>query len=80
MSVLDLSRWQFAVTTLYHFLFVPITIGLGFFVAGFEAAWLRTKHERWLKLAKFYGRLFLINFALGAGDWRRAVAAAAGLV
>ena len=65
MSVLDLSRWQFAITTVYHFLFVPITIGLGFFVAGFEAAWLRTKRERWLKLAKFYGRLFLINFALG---------------
>jgi cytochrome d ubiquinol oxidase subunit I len=65
VSVLDLSRWQFAITTVYHFLFVPITIGLGFFVAGFEAAWLRTKQERWLKLAKFYGRLFLINFALG---------------
>jgi cytochrome bd ubiquinol oxidase subunit I len=65
VSVLDLSRWQFAITTVYHFLFVPITIGPGFFVAGFEAAWLRTKRERWLKLTKFYGRLFLINFALG---------------
>jgi cytochrome bd ubiquinol oxidase subunit I len=65
MNVLDLSRWQFGITTVYHFLFVPVTIGLGFFVAGFEAAWLRTGNERWLRLAKFYGKLFLINFALG---------------
>ncbi|HTR94800.1 MAG TPA: cytochrome ubiquinol oxidase subunit I [Trebonia sp.] len=63
--MLDLSRWQFGVTTVYHFLFVPITIGLGFLVAGFETAWIRTGHERWLRLAKFYGKLFLINFALG---------------
>lgn len=63
--MLDLSRWQFGITTVYHFLFVPITIGLGFLVAGFETAWLRTGRERWLKLTKFYGKLFLINFALG---------------
>ena len=65
MDVLDLARWQFAIVTIYHFLFVPITIGLGFLVAGFEAAWLRTSHERWLTLARYYGRLFLINFAIG---------------
>jgi len=65
MNVLELSRWQFGITTVYHFLFVPITIGLGFFVAGFETAWLRTGNERWLRLTKFYGKLFLINFALG---------------
>ncbi len=65
MSVLDLSRWQFGITTVYHFLFVPITIGLGFLVAGFETAWIRTGHERWLRLTRFYGKLFLINFALG---------------
>lgn len=65
MSVLELSRWQFGITTVYHFLFVPITIGLGFLVAGFETAWVRTRHERWLRLTKFYGKLFLINFALG---------------
>jgi cytochrome d ubiquinol oxidase subunit I len=63
--LLDLSRWQFGVTTVYHFLFVPITIGLGFLVAGFETAWIRTGHERWLRLTKFYGKLFLINFAIG---------------
>jgi cytochrome d ubiquinol oxidase subunit I len=44
---------------------VPITIGLGFLVAGFETAWLRTGDDRWLRLTKFYGRLFLINFAMG---------------
>jgi cytochrome d ubiquinol oxidase subunit I len=65
VSVLDLSRWQFGITTVYHFLFVPITIGLGFLVAGFETAWIRTGRERWLRLTKFYGKLFLINFALG---------------
>jgi len=65
VDVLDLSRWQFGITTVYHFLFVPITIGLGFLVAGFETAWVRTGHERWLRLTKFYGKLFLINFALG---------------
>jgi cytochrome d ubiquinol oxidase subunit I len=65
VSVLELSRWQFGITTVYHFLFVPITIGLGFLVAGFETAWVRTGHERWLRLTKFYGKLFLINFALG---------------
>ena len=65
MSVLELSRWQFGITTIYHFLFVPITIGLGFLVAGFEATWLRTGREQWLRLTKFYGNLFLINFAMG---------------
>jgi cytochrome d ubiquinol oxidase subunit I len=65
VTVLELSRWQFGITTVYHFLFVPITIGLGFLVAGFETAWIRTGHDRWLRLTKFYGRLFLINFAMG---------------
>jgi len=65
MEVLDASRWQFAVTTVYHFLFVPLTIGLSFLVAGFQTAWVRTGDERWLKLTKFYGKLFLINFAMG---------------
>jgi cytochrome bd ubiquinol oxidase subunit I len=65
VNVLDLSRWQFGITTVYHFMFVPVTIGLGFLVAGFELAWIRTGHERWLRLTKFYGKLFLINFAIG---------------
>jgi cytochrome bd ubiquinol oxidase subunit I len=65
VSVVDVSRWQFGITTVYHFLFVPITIGLAFLVAGFETAWLRSGNDRWLRLTKFYGTLFLINFALG---------------
>jgi len=65
VSVLELSRWQFGITTVYHFLFVPITIGLGFLVAGFETAWIRTGNGKWLRLTKFYGKLFLINFAMG---------------
>ena len=65
MNVLELSRWQFGITTVYHFLFVPITIGLAFLVAGFETAWLRSGDDRWLKLTRFYGKLFLINFAMG---------------
>ena len=43
----------------------PITIGLAFLVAGFETAWLRSGDDRWLRLTKFYGKLFLINFAMG---------------
>jgi len=65
VNVLELSRWQFGIVTVYHFLFVPIAIGLGFIVAGFETAWARTGRERWLRLTKFYGQLFLINFAIG---------------
>ncbi len=65
MDALALSRWQFGITTVYHFLFVPITIGLGFIVAGFQTAWVRTDDQRYLKLTRFYGELFLINFALG---------------
>jgi len=65
VNLLELSRWQFGITTVYHFLFVPITIGLAFLVAGFETAWLRSGDHRWLRLTKFYGKLFLINFAMG---------------
>jgi cytochrome d ubiquinol oxidase subunit I len=62
---LDLARWQFAITTVYHFLFVPLTIGLAFLVAGMQTAWVRTGGERWLRMTKFWGKLFLINFAMG---------------
>ncbi len=65
LSALDLARWQFGITTVYHFLFVPLTIGLAFMVAGFQTAWVRTGNERYLRLTRFYGELFLINFALG---------------
>jgi len=65
MEALDLARWQFAITTVYHFLFVPLTLGTVWFVAGFQTAWLRTGDDRYLKLTKFFGKLFLINFAMG---------------
>jgi cytochrome d ubiquinol oxidase subunit I len=65
VTALDLARLQFATTTIYHFLFVPITIGLAFVVALFETAYVRTGNEMWLRLTKFFGRLFLINFAIG---------------
>jgi cytochrome bd ubiquinol oxidase subunit I len=60
-----LARWQFAITTVYHFLFVPLTIGMAFSVAGLQTAWYRTGNEKYLRLTRFFGELFLINFALG---------------
>src|SRR5450759_2461580 len=60
-----LSRWQFGITTVYHFLFVPLTIGLAFSVAGFQTAWHRTGKDDYLRLTRFFGELFLINFAIG---------------
>jgi cytochrome bd ubiquinol oxidase subunit I len=71
MDALAWARWQFGITTVYHFLFVPLTIGLSFMVAAFQTAWYRAEKkgdphaQRWLKLTKFYGKLFLINFAMG---------------
>ncbi|WP_258723768.1 cytochrome ubiquinol oxidase subunit I [Cellulomonas sp. NS3] len=65
MEALDLARWQFGVTTVYHFIFVPLTIGLSPLVALMQTFWVRTGDERWLRLTKFFGKLFLINFAIG---------------
>ena len=65
MISLDLARWQFAITTVYHFLFVPITIGMAFLVAGLQTAWYRTSKLQYLRATKFFGKLFLINFAIG---------------
>ena len=65
MDPLDLARWQFAIVTVYHFLFVPITIGLSAMVASYETAWVRTRNPKWLRLTRFFGKLFLINFAIG---------------
>ena len=64
-TILDIARWQFGITTVYHFLFVPITIGLTALVAAMETLWLRTKNPEWLRLTKFFGKLMLINFAIG---------------
>ena len=64
-TTVDLARIQFATTTLYHFLFVPLTLGLGPLVAVMQTLWYRTKDEQWLRLTHFFGALFLINFAIG---------------
>ena len=65
MDAIDLARWQFGITTVYHFLFVPITIGLSALVAGLHTAWYRTGKLKYRQLTQFWGKLFLINFAIG---------------
>lgn len=62
---LDLARWQFGITTVYHFILVPFTIGMSLLVALMETLWYRTGKEYWLKATRFFGRLFIVNFALG---------------
>lgn len=65
MSELLLARWQFGITSTYHFLFVPLTLGLSLLVAVLETMYFRSGDEVYKKAAKFWGKLFLINFALG---------------
>ncbi len=65
MDVLDLARWQFGITTVYHFFFVPLTIGLSVLVATMQTIGWRTGKDYWYRLTNFFGKLFLINFALG---------------
>ncbi|MBI2757940.1 MAG: cytochrome ubiquinol oxidase subunit I [Chloroflexi bacterium] len=65
MDPITLSRWQFGLTTVYHFLFVPLTLGMGWFVAFMQTRYYQTKDETFRKMAKFWGKLFLINFAIG---------------
>ncbi|MDR0435278.1 MAG: cytochrome ubiquinol oxidase subunit I [Propionibacteriaceae bacterium] len=65
MEALDLARWQFGITTVYHFFFVPMTIGLTWLVAVMQTKWMRTGDAGWLRLTKLFGKLFLINFAAG---------------
>jgi cytochrome d ubiquinol oxidase subunit I len=64
-TVVDLARVQFATTSIYHFLFVPLTLGLGPLVATMQTIWHRTGNEAWLRLTRFFGTLLLINFAIG---------------
>jgi cytochrome d ubiquinol oxidase subunit I len=65
ITVVDLSRWQFATTALYHFLFVPLTLGLSFMLAAMETVYVTTGKQIYRDMAQFWGKLFLINFALG---------------
>lgn len=65
IDVVDLSRLQFALTALYHFLFVPLTLGMTFLLAAMETVYLTTGKEIYKRITQFWGKLFLINFALG---------------
>jgi cytochrome d ubiquinol oxidase subunit I len=65
VSTVDLARAQFATTSIYHFLFVPLTLGLAPLVAIMQTTWYRTGVDAWLRLTKFFGTLLLINFAIG---------------
>jgi cytochrome d ubiquinol oxidase subunit I len=64
-TTVDLARIQFAMTSLYHFLFVPLTLGLAPLVAVMQTLWHRSGDEAWLRLTRFFGTLMLINFAIG---------------
>ncbi|MBT3321517.1 MAG: cytochrome ubiquinol oxidase subunit I [Anaerolineae bacterium] len=65
MDATILARWQFAVVTIYHFFYVPLTLGLAIFIAIIETKYVRTGDEVYKKMAKFWGKIFLINFAIG---------------
>ncbi len=64
-AVVDWSRWQFALTAIYHWLFVPLTLGLSMMVAVMETVWFKKRTDKWLKMTKFWMTLFGINFAVG---------------
>ncbi len=65
VTTVDLARAQFAMTSLYHFLFVPLTLGLAPLVAVMQTLWYRSGDEAWLRVTRFFGTLMLINFAIG---------------
>ncbi|WP_411698496.1 cytochrome ubiquinol oxidase subunit I, partial [Conyzicola sp.] len=65
LDPLLLSRWQFGLTTLYHFLFIPLTIGMVLIVATLQTVWVRTGKLKYLHLTRLFGKIFLINFAMG---------------
>ena len=65
MDVTLLSRLQFAAATYFHFLFVPLTLGLSILLAIMETAYVRTKNEEYKEMTQFWGRIFLLNFVVG---------------
>jgi cytochrome d ubiquinol oxidase subunit I len=65
VDALEIARWQFGITTVYHFMMVPLTIGLGLVVAVMQTVWHRTGKPEFLRMTKFWGKLFLINFIMG---------------
>ena len=65
MEAFELARWQFGITTIYHFIFVPLTLGLSVLVAIMQTFWYRTGDESYKQLTKYFGKLFVIIFTLG---------------
>jgi len=65
MTSVDLARWQFGFTSVNHFLFVPVTIGLAFLTALLQTAWYRSRKDEYLRLTRFFGTLLVINVAIG---------------
>src|ERR1019366_7347215 len=65
MSVLTLSRFQFALTISFHYLYPPLSIGLGALLVAMEALWLRTKHPLYHQMARFWTKVFALTFAIG---------------
>ena len=65
MDPLDFGRWQFGITTVYHFFMVPLTLGLGLVVTYLYICYVRTKKDEYKRMTKFWGKLYLINFAMG---------------
>ena len=65
LDLVDISRWQFGITTVYHYIFVPLTMGLAPMVAIMQTIWHRTGNPEWFRATKFFGNLFLVNFAMG---------------
>src|SRR6201992_3745439 len=68
MDIVTLPRLQFAITALYHFLFVPLTLGLSVMLAIMESVWVMTGRPIWRDMVKFWGLLFGINFAMGGAS------------
>ena len=65
MTIVNLARFQFAMTTVFHFFFVPFSIGTVFVVAIMESIYVHTKNEQYQRMAKFWGKIFLLSFAVG---------------
>ena len=65
VTMVDWARGQFAMTAMFHWIFVPLTLGLSFLLAFFESLYVKTGNEQWKKITKFWMRLFAVNFAIG---------------
>jgi len=77
MNALDLARWQFGITTIYHFLFMPLSIGLSPLIAIIQTAWFRTGSPKYLAMTRFWGKLFLVSAGSGSGAGRPGIASKA---